>query len=297
MLSPAFSMGIARSNNVAKIYDGVDYTLSIFSDGKDAGLKGGGIDCMTLADHDYSVEAWAYTRMQSRIRNLGIAPAYHGSWTFALPTNQPGRERWVRMILIEFVEGECMLDLIKRARKRVDDGRGKVDYALLPPEEFRLRVLQNILEAEFTIWWEAGIRSYDVAPRNVTVKPDGNVVLLDYNQVPFRPIEMGHDRYYPGMDPNRLPMSPIEWHWHFPIDDNMWERWFPQEWLDNRELGYEWLILKYRDSPRFKPPSARFLNHYIPARFNGERVQRLLEGLGGKPGEDELYDSEERSSV
>ncbi|KAK4043435.1 hypothetical protein C8A01DRAFT_32360 [Parachaetomium inaequale] len=49
--------------------------------------------------------------------------------------------RWVRMMLIELVQGGCMLNLIKRA----GDGNGQtVDPTLLSPEPFRIRVLQNV---------------------------------------------------------------------------------------------------------------------------------------------------------
>lgn len=90
---------------MAKIYDGVDYLLSAWDDATDAG-KGGNLDCMKWADRDYSIEDWAYRVMQPVIGSTGVVPTYHGSWTFALSTDQPGRQRWVRMILVELIEGE-----------------------------------------------------------------------------------------------------------------------------------------------------------------------------------------------
>lgn len=131
---------------------------------------------MSSADKDYSTEAWAYRIMQPLIGST-VIPAYHGSWTFALDTSWPGQRRWVCMILIELVRGDCMLDIILRA----NDGHERVDYSLLPAEQFRLRVLQNIIDAETTIWWEAAIKHEDVEPRNVIVKPDSSVVLIDFN--------------------------------------------------------------------------------------------------------------------
>jgi hypothetical protein len=120
----------------AKIYDGANYPLG--------GRRPYSLDCMSWADRDYSIEAWAYRIMRSAGLDGAVVPRYHGSWTFALDTHIAGRQRWVRMILMELVRGECMLDMIVRAEDKM--GR-RVDYSLLPGEEFRLRVLQNILES------------------------------------------------------------------------------------------------------------------------------------------------------
>ncbi|KAK4251281.1 hypothetical protein C7999DRAFT_10963, partial [Corynascus novoguineensis] len=58
-----------------------------------------------------------------------------------------------------------------------------VDYARLPPEDFRIRVLKNIQEVNLFIWWYAAVRHDNLAPRNVMVKPDGSVVIIDFNNV------------------------------------------------------------------------------------------------------------------
>ena len=89
---------------VAKIYDGVDYPLVDYS----------GRDCMYLADRDYSCEAAAYMSMPS-LRG-SIVPHYFGSWTFSVETGMAGHHRCVRLILLEHVDGECMLDMILRAK-------------------------------------------------------------------------------------------------------------------------------------------------------------------------------------
>jgi serine/threonine protein kinase len=264
---------------VAKIYDGVDYLLSAWDDGSDAG-KGGYFDCMTSADRDYSIEAWAYRIMQPVIGNTGIVPTYHGSWTFALQTSQPGRQRWVRMILIELIQGECMLDLVSRAE--TEPGNGKMDYSLLPPEGFRLRVLQNILEAEHTIWRKAAVLHNDIVPRNVMVKPNGSIVIIDFNQATIYDFVVYDMQHPKDTDPDSLPLSPIEWHWPMPNRFNKWARWVPEKWLENKELGAEWLISTYRDSPRFDRPTPSFLDHPVHAR-RSKRVQKLLEELGRKP--------------
>ncbi|KAL2134720.1 hypothetical protein VTI74DRAFT_11040 [Chaetomium olivicolor] len=45
-----------------------------------------------------------------------MVPRYYGSWTFPLPTGTPGQQGWVRMILIEYVYGECMRDVMLHAQ-------------------------------------------------------------------------------------------------------------------------------------------------------------------------------------
>ncbi|KAK3306254.1 uncharacterized protein B0T15DRAFT_534821 [Chaetomium strumarium] len=100
---------------------------------------------MLRADCDYSLEAWAYKMMQPVIGGT-VVPAYFGSWTFSLDTGRPNQQRWVRMILIELVEGESMLDMMLPATMDKHGEKGVVDYSRLPPEDFRLRVLQNILK-------------------------------------------------------------------------------------------------------------------------------------------------------
>ncbi|KAK4247615.1 hypothetical protein C7999DRAFT_14393 [Corynascus novoguineensis] len=88
--------------SVAKIFDGFEYEL-VDEPGKY------GSDCMYRADMHYSREAATYASIPARFQG-DIVPRYFGSWTFPLPTGVPHRHRWVRMILIEYVDGECMLD-------------------------------------------------------------------------------------------------------------------------------------------------------------------------------------------
>lgn len=224
---------------VAKIYDGVDYPLD------SSRVSYMCLDCMTWADRDYSIEAWAYRMMQPVIGGT-IVPAYFGSWTFALDTTRPNQQRWVRMILIELIQGECMLDMISRAE---DEERRSVDYSLLPPEPFRIRVLQNILEAKQTIWWEAAVTHGDLEPRNVMVKPDGGVVIIDFNQAFIYEFTAHFDSHPKKRDPTLLPPSPIERCWPLPggFADSVghgapWGHWIPQSWVQNKELAAKWLV-------------------------------------------------------
>ncbi len=254
---------------IAKVFDGVDYPQ---------GEPINGTDCMTLADLDYSIEAWAYRTIQPAIGGMGFAPAYYGSWTF------PVGERWVRMILLELVQGECMLDIIRRAEN--DNGRA-VDYTRLPSEDFRIRVLKSIREAHLFIWWHAGVRHDDLEARNVMVKPDGNALIIDFNNVyiyDFTPMYDMHPRTRE-QNPRPLPPSLVERLWPFPRGyraDYPWIHWIPQRWIEDPTLAAEWLAETYRDDPRFMPPSAFWLNKDVHEEA-GERAVRLLESLGREP--------------
>lgn len=92
---------------IAKIYDGFEYALAERGES--------GCDCIYLADMHYSREAAAYESIPVRFYG-SIVPQYFGSWTFPLPTGTYGRRRWVRMVLMEDVPGECMLDMILSAK-------------------------------------------------------------------------------------------------------------------------------------------------------------------------------------
>ena len=262
---------------VAKIYDGVYYPLDFDGD------EVINFDGMTWADRNYSIEAWAYRIMQPAIGSTGVVPAYFGSWTFPLNASHR-RQRWVRMILVDLIQGECMADIIDRAVDKDEN----VNYALLPPEDFRLRVLQSILEADEAIWWEAAINHLDLVPRNVVVKPDGSVTIIDFSQVyinKFSCYDCDHPRKD---DPTQLPISPIERYWPFPsgfadsaIQGGPWEAWIPARWLEDHGLAVEYLVATFRDSPKYAPPSPEFLDtEWDPSV--GQKSLGLLDSLGRK---------------
>jgi hypothetical protein len=185
---------------VAKIYDGVHYPL----DDDD------GMDCMLLADCHYAVEYWAYRMMQA-VETVGakLIPSCVGSWTFALDTNQPGRCRWVRMILLELVhDAETMLAKIVRATEDDD-----IRYSLLAPEEFRLRVLKNLFEASISIWWDAEVLHMDYEPRNVMVRNGGSVVIVDFNHAIVYRFFHYHQHPKHNAGAPKRPPPPIERYW------------------------------------------------------------------------------------
>ncbi|KAK4118959.1 hypothetical protein N657DRAFT_323490 [Parathielavia appendiculata] len=264
---------------LAKIYDGVYYPL----ENQDSGW-----DSMTLADADYAIEAWAYETMQP-VQGVGakLVPEYYGTWTFTV-ADRPNRRRWVRMLLLQLVPGETVLAKILKATKN-----NSVQLSLLPDQDTRLRVLKDTFEAAISIWWEAEVLHGDLSPRNVMVRPDGSVVLIDFNQAVVYPF---HYRSHPkhNKDARPLPHSPIERHWPFAPgtgtfadpgnQGNQWASWVPQSWLQNPELAAEWL-LKTWGSPapgKYAPLSDYFFNHPAHAE-RSRKLQAALEKLGREP--------------
>jgi len=195
---------------VAKIYDGIDYPLS--------GPGPRGYDCMYRADQDYSREAAAYQNMPLGLQG-SVVPRYFGSWTFSVETGVRGLRRCVRMILLEHVDGECMLDKILRAKGVTQTDLPAelfdtlpIDYGLLPPERERLDVLASVIEAEVTLL-NVGIAHRDVSPRNVLIsRSTKRVILIDFNKSRvYKCYEFGR-QVLKSWGPNPLPISPIEYY-------------------------------------------------------------------------------------
>lgn len=271
--------GDQSTQYVAKIYDGFEYQL--VEPGSD------GLDCMYRADMDYSCEAAAYESIPARFQG-SIAPRYYGSWTFPLSTNVPGRLRWVRMVLVEYIDGECMMDMMLHSRGATrsnpepklewPDEEPRIDYSLLPPEEERLDILARIVEAESMLWWYGGVKHNDVAPRNVIISRStssnaaSRVTLIDFNAAyVLHRCNDGLERIKKLGLGKRLPMSPIQRYWpgtKFVYgSDFSW--WLPERWRVEDAPGYrhscyvfavKWLIRRWRASPKFQPPSDDFLN-------------------------------------
>ena len=265
---------------VAKIYDGVYYPI---------GDGGPSRDCMLLADQDYALESWAYETMQS-VEGVGhkLVPTCFDCWTFSLATNQPGRRRWVRMLLLELVQG---VDMMTRMLRAIENNA--VRYSLLPPDRFRLCVFKNLLEARISIWWDAEVAHYDMEPRNVMVREDGTVVVIDFNAaMVFRFHGREHPKYFE--DAPKLPTSPIQRFWPFVpypsiIADpahhgNPWAYWIPESWLENKELAAEWMLQTWKGDlgKKYRALPDDFLNHEAHME-RSSKVLAMLEELGRKP--------------
>ncbi|KAK3901464.1 hypothetical protein C8A05DRAFT_44879 [Staphylotrichum tortipilum] len=229
----------ANGSGAHVIYDGVHYPLYV-GDNE--------IDCMTLADADYATEAWAYETMQP--------------------------VEGVRMILLELIHGETILDKIRKTT--VDD---VVQQDLLPDQETRLRILKDILDAERSIWWDAEVLHEDLTPRNVMV-------------VVYRFFYEPHCKHDENADP--LPDSPIECYWPFPPGSGTltspgspWASWVPPSWLKDPEQAAEWVLETWASpvSGKYAPLTDYFLNHPDHAR-RSKKLQAALEKLGRRPAKD-----------
>jgi hypothetical protein len=256
---------------VAKIYDGLEYRLADRGDGAD--------DCMYRADMDYSREATAYESIPSRFQG-DIVPRYFGSWTFTLPlpvvNGTTIQRRPVRMILIEYIDGESMREAILRAIPS-EPTLTVLDYSLLPPEEERLNLLARAIEAETAIMWYAGVRHGDLAPRNIMISRPVHVdapvrvVLIDFNVAHVLKLSESGRRALALQEPGSLPPSPIQRYW--PGSDFTrgckFDGWIPQSWrvdIDvSQEKALEWLVGQWNGSPDYQPLSGTFflrLTHF-----------------------------------
>ncbi|KAF2789062.1 hypothetical protein K505DRAFT_328498 [Melanomma pulvis-pyrius CBS 109.77] len=159
---------IVNEDKVAKIFDPLYYRgLSDYSYKNDVVIN---------ADGDYCCEAVAYTELQKSPEAMQCTPKYYGSWTIEVDTyvgRQPQgtmHKRQVRLLLLEFVDGECMRDI----------------EAIALRKKARSNILTKVLEADALIY-HAGIHHRDIHPRNIIVigadyeSPDMHVKILDFN--------------------------------------------------------------------------------------------------------------------
>jgi len=253
---------------VAKIYDGVNYPLS--------GPGPRGYDCMYRADQDYSREAAAYQNMPLNLQG-SIVPRYFGSWTFFVETGVRGLRRCVRMILLEHVDGECILDMVLRAKGVTQRDLPAelfdtlpIDYGLLPPEQERLDILASVIEAEIMVF-HAGIALRDTVPRNVLISRSmKRVILTDFNRSRvYKCYEFG--RRFLKSRPQNLPISPIQRYWESTWFTDDFRGWVPQSWLTHEDRVLNWLCTRWGASTKFAPLSKDFLSR--------EGDHPLLQGL------------------
>jgi hypothetical protein len=136
---------------VAKIYDPLYYRA--------VNEYGGQNDIVSDADEDYCREAAAYEGLQKSPEALSVIPAYYGTWTIDVVTSvmrSPHKKvkytRSVRMILMERLSGDCMVN---------------VDPSSLR-EEVRSVIVKKAIIAE-TLIRAAGVNHRDVATRNIMI--------------------------------------------------------------------------------------------------------------------------------
>jgi serine/threonine protein kinase len=248
---------------VAKIYDGLEYELSEADDH--------GCDCMYWADMHYSREAAAYENIPPRFQG-DIVPRYFGAWTFSVPASvgTSTQQRPVRMILIEYIDGESMLQWILRAAgNNTRPTRDMIDYSLLPTDGERLEILGRTVEAELAVWWYGGVHHQDISPRNIMIsRPPGSpvrVVLIDFDLSHVLKLSESGRRLLARRELGALPISPIERYWpgaKFTCGDGF-NGWISESWCVDGdvsdELAREWLVARWKGSPRYQPLSGGFL--------------------------------------
>lgn len=205
------------------------------------------------------------------------------------------------MILIEYIRGESMLDIMLRARG-TDPGDpdrdgawekcGPLDYRLLPPEEERLDILARIIEGEIATWWHGGVRNGDLEPRNVIISRSGpsnavsRVAIVDFNAAyVLHRCERGRRVLERRAMGSKLPISPTERYWSGSAFNcrGAYHDWIPESWAttdpdvsDARAL--DWLVARWKGSPNYQPLTKRFLSHPAHEALN-EHARRHLEEL------------------
>ncbi len=212
---------------VAKIYDPLYYSFA--SNASDSVP----CDVTWLADQDYSREAAAYQHLQAVGQAGGFAPRYHGSWTFTVKLGHTTRFRQVRLILVEYVQGPSLREILSAPRFN---------------EAYRLEVLARVLEGDAKLRL-SGINQRDLAARNVILKFPANtpeaaqaktmprIVLIDYNiSIVWAKTRRGRGP----CDGMKLPPNPMWLHWDSPMQE--FRGWIPSEWEAKPRLRQEWLM-------------------------------------------------------
>jgi len=215
---------VANGNLVAKIYDPLYYPAYENSSYRD--------DVIMQADFDYSREAAAYNELRGPFEGT-IIPKYYDSWTCDITVNTPSgpRERPVRLILMEFVDGVCMQDLDAN------------EFT----EEERSNIMVKAIDAERAIAFR-GVHHRDFAPRNILCSgndlrsTDLRVTIIDFNVSVVTRLAYSQTP----SDSARLPTSPIKRWQHSPLD---FEGWVPSK-PDKKK---EWLWKHWAGSPLYRP--------------------------------------------
>ncbi|KAF1358458.1 hypothetical protein EJ07DRAFT_179655 [Lizonia empirigonia] len=199
---------VVNDNMVAKIYDPLYYDE---------------LDCVRRAFGDYNREAAAYNKLQKSLAAKNITPIFHGTWftEIATPFGSYGQQhihkRIVHLILMEHLQGECMLYVDPHNIRR----------------RTRSRILKQVLDAECS--------SYDA--------PDLRVKIVDFNIAAVIGNEDGLDwldkleQLWPG----RL-CSPLVRHFGSMMDFSAYG------WCSSEDTeAQKWLWRHYKDDSRYFP--------------------------------------------
>ncbi|KAF1848881.1 uncharacterized protein K460DRAFT_275757 [Cucurbitaria berberidis CBS 394.84] len=202
---------------VAKIYDPLYYEFHLYN------VPRRKLDCVALADSEYSIEAAAYMEVVDPDIQGSVIPKYFGSWTLDITQRVRGAPvtRAVRMILVEYVPGVRMLDL---------------DPDDLTKEE-RENIMRKVIEADYDLRL-AGVQHYDLEPRNIIIDntsnyaaPNMRVTLIDYGCSLV-------DRIYWGRPTPRHRYNPC-FGWS---GASRWSQWGWLPWEDEDRISWVWAM-------------------------------------------------------
>lgn len=221
------------------------------------------------ADHDYLLEAAAYTELEDSQLGGTMIPTYYGSWTFNIDVKLPTetKTRPVRMILMEHIRGPCM--------KHMDPEKLS--------QEQKLEIVARVFEANSRIT-SAGVQQNDNEERNVVVQVGDvegglksaieRVVVLDFNiaviprlskatvphsfELPEDDSDVEQDE--PEEYTSTLPESPVDFGWGAWA---IFEDWLPDDWMDPSKdramrLYRTWLLETWGNSEQFARPERCF---------------------------------------
>jgi catechol 2,3-dioxygenase-like lactoylglutathione lyase family enzyme len=226
---------------VAKVYDPLYYG---FVDLLQSDLPR---DVTYFADGDYTREVAAYAFLEQHgVRNPEV-PAYHGSWTFDLPTHvqdtnsrTAAHTRPVRMLLIEYIDGKALFEM----------------NPAKTPTHYRLKVLSQMMETE-TRLRHLGLSHNDFSPNSVLVcgydtfrSGPTRVCLFDFHDAVIT--ECLEDVAKSGVVRKKtaLPLSPADLWWDRL--DITFKEWMPDGW--DKSAWHRWLLDKYSGSETFELP-------------------------------------------
>ena len=227
---------VVNNSTVAKIYDPLYYDPS---DGPDVVMK---------ADQAYSHEAAAYAHLQNSPEVSNLVPNFHGSWTINVSTaihtdgRTESRSREVRLILIEHLDGICML---------------KKDPRTLS-EHARSVILAQCIDAEVRLL-NTGLDHMDFVPRNIILQgcdyqtPSIKVKILDF--------EWCHLYKHPNYPDQKFAQKCIESNKKWaPMLVNPVKRWRNLEvyahlgWCsENEDEWLSWLWDVFGNDDRYRP--------------------------------------------
>lgn len=215
-------------------------------------------DTVDDAKYDYDREVAAYNRLQESTAATQVTPTFHGAWLASIATPigranpQDKRMRAVRLILIEYLRGECM---------------ASVDPHEIP-RPVRSQILKKVLDAEALII-NAGVNHGDLHPRNVILSLSGNSIsalnvscgwdnldikvrIIDFNVSVLVDLKRTDERFVELREkwPGRLTSPVVRFHRGLTKFDG----WCPNDYSDDDicESIY-WLWRHYRGDDRYFP--------------------------------------------